>query len=699
MTSMDTILAIDLCRYLQDGSKKGSKKEKYGCLFIEQSRMQAYVAPDLHRHTHGQLNIEEKNDYIDQLDTAGFVQVTAEDINKARPEKYYIVLKKEFDWSIPEIIVFNNFHNHPVLMELVKTLDIGRLANYLLVEKWDDTKHWIDPKRNNFQISILRNHLDQTDSTTISGMNIPRHHQKPIKFPGLDGDDNLEDTLVKMQVINTKIMDYITTFLIGEKIFMDPERREWFTKPDMRSRGIDEDAIRCDSGVFLFSGLLYTRSPEGSPTAKLYWHTDNHNDKRPVLGSNMNFCYNQMVSMYYDNRSEPVPARAALSQFNKKCIGDAMERIEATMFVANLVKDYIVEHGAGVIDWVGKMEQVTRLCNDNESDFAIVPADTNKDCYYAWFIHILFEMVFPVYGWNICVIVEFLFAITLTPSPVGFKYGVKYALNAAGNGNNFIYNFIKNMVFHHDAVAYHFGTKGRYQVSSQGVISHHSIQLSLRNLLCLIRYANESSSDSTKLYSTMTKSPYANNKTGYHTVGGVYGCGDLVALSIVKIATLVGAIGNHNHVTNVTIPNNTETAKRLKNVYGIATDAHRRELLNKLVEITGVTDRQILENCICEKLRLDSDEGSQGAEAIGLNYPLYQLDSGGQGLCVTDYLGQTKFVQFSHLHDIRKPSQYNPRYLWWNIDTNVPLDEQIGIDYDEILTRKSRLVQDYISNT
>ena len=51
------------------GSKPG---EHYASLILEQPQYQAYICADLHRHYHGQLTDEEKDDYICQLQHKGF---------------------------------------------------------------------------------------------------------------------------------------------------------------------------------------------------------------------------------------------------------------------------------------------------------------------------------------------------------------------------------------------------------------------------------------------------------------------------------------------------------------------------------------------------------------------------------------------------------------------------------------------------
>ena len=68
---MNLTLTVDLVSDNGDGAKR----EKYGCLFVEQSPMQAYLISALDKNIHGQLNDDEKDDYINQLIFDGFVKL------------------------------------------------------------------------------------------------------------------------------------------------------------------------------------------------------------------------------------------------------------------------------------------------------------------------------------------------------------------------------------------------------------------------------------------------------------------------------------------------------------------------------------------------------------------------------------------------------------------------------------------------
>ena len=53
--------------------------------------------------------------------------------------------------------------------------------------------------------------MDINDGNKIEGMNLARCHTKTRQMtPGLDDDENMEEILLRLQIIMTKIMHYIT---------------------------------------------------------------------------------------------------------------------------------------------------------------------------------------------------------------------------------------------------------------------------------------------------------------------------------------------------------------------------------------------------------------------------------------------------------------------------------------------------------
>ena len=159
--------------------------------------------------------------YTDQLMTEGFWRVTRDDLpcDSCCPGKYYIILTKEHYWDIDKIIVVDNFqfHQYQYLMNLVIELVMSKLTHWPLVEDWSVTQEW-ENKRGNFQLNHGSNHLDVTNDTKICGMHVAWCHVWPTNIePGLAGNRAMHDLLICMQVIMTKILDYILGYSWGRK--------------------------------------------------------------------------------------------------------------------------------------------------------------------------------------------------------------------------------------------------------------------------------------------------------------------------------------------------------------------------------------------------------------------------------------------------------------------------------------------------
>ena len=695
---MHLTLAIELLS--QD---KATFRQHYATLFVQQAPTQAYICENLHHHNHGQLTEEEKYDYIEQLHCKGFKQVDRQGLQFARPKLYYIILDAHEDWNIDEIKVLNNFHLHPQLMNLVDELNMYELAHHLLIQEWETTKHWVNG-RENFQISHGYNHLDQTDGKSYPGLYVPRRHTKPQNMSGVSNEDsNLEDTLIRKQAINTKILDWMTTYFQLQTSFPQTERKALFLNKYLVGMGKTIGDIRCEGGTFVASGPLMSRTPKGVSTAICSWHVDTNNESvknDEIGGSNKNFCFNQMLLMPYPNRRHPVWIRVGLNQYDKKCVGDVFDKLGATTKFLALAAQYMETISPQLqdfsnINWVTKQNQAWAIAQNEGVDYATLEADPNKDCYYSWHVHVIFTEVLPIFGWNEYILVEVLFCLTLTPSSIGWRQGLRYAIRSRGNGKNLVTNFVLNMVFKHDATAFQFGKKSRHQVSSRGLLSMHDMCISCYNLLSLIRYANTQTSSSSQLYEDMSSSP-RKHKGGH--IGGVFGASTLTCHSIVQIATLIGLITRVDHSRHVIIPTGTMTEKRLK-VLGIEKPRHRQQLLQSVCERFDINDQNIGENIICETCRLYFGESrtSLGVDTLATNQNLYQLHEEHE-LCVTCPDGQRHRRSRHHAKEhFSQPHTfvYSPIHMWWNIYVDKAIDT-LGQDYDLVLTKESKVVKSFI---
>ena len=59
----------------------------------------------------------------------------------------------------------------------------------------------------------------------------------PTFFP-TDADENMEEILLRLQIIVTKIMDYITNYFGMDKLYQSWNYRQHFSEPEMAKRGL-----------------------------------------------------------------------------------------------------------------------------------------------------------------------------------------------------------------------------------------------------------------------------------------------------------------------------------------------------------------------------------------------------------------------------------------------------------------------------
>ena len=692
---MNLTLTVDLV----SDNGGGAKREKYGCLFVEQSPMQAYLISALDKNIHGQLNDDEKNDYINQLIFDGFVKLRKRDVESTtrRPKKYFIILDAEEDWNIKEILVMNKFHDHPELLKIVEELGMSEWSHHLLVDKWPTIKKIIN-KRGNLQINHGYNHMDMTDETVIDGMNVARCHMKAKRItPGLNGDENVEESLLRMQMINTRIMDYITDYFGLDRVFAPWKRRKLFSGQMMIDRGHDCNAFKADAGSFNYTGILPERV-EGRHSSQTSFHGDVHNDPREEGGANKNFCFNQLIEMYFPRRREAVIGRCALLQFMKACNGNVLEKYDKTMNLLDMVRDYMQSSGVDInhpakVDWVSKLQEVFSTTMDKGLDYATLPADADKDCNYSWHVHVIFNELIPFFGWNIYILTEALYCLSLTPSSIGWRQGCRYAMRAHGNGLNFVTNFVQELVFFHGAVSHLFHHKARHQVSSGGTLSNHDWCASCKNALGLWGKASNKDCVSKELYDDMGSHPFNRVR---NRMRGLRNVSDITAHNIVNIATKISVITNTDHIRRVTIARKTETAKRLARI-GIRTDAHLREVVHILSRELAIEDYQIVENLICETLRWMEGGGTDrftGVDTVALNQPLYKFIRGVLMKFSCD--GGVSRVDLGKIRSAPVIREYNPRYRWWIVDVDDPV-RSLGKDHDLVLTKKSKRYREYLS--
>ena len=81
-----------------------------------------------------------------------------------------------------------------------------------------------------------------------------------------------------------------------------------------------------------------------------------------------------------------------------------------------------------------------------------------------------------------------------------------------------------------------------------------------------------------------------------------------------------------------------------------------------------------------------------GVDTIAVDQPLYQFVYGVLNRTGSD--GKVVLVDIEETKMNNPPKAYAPTYKWWNVSPDNP-SVVIGVDFDMILTKKSRARLDY----
>ena len=669
-------------------------------VFVKRGMKQAYLVHGLHEKKHGQLTEEEFHDYVDGLGRRGYVQLQDPHIiaGGERPPKYFMVLGADRNWVTKEIVVINQFSLSPELSSLSASMNMNALGQSLLVDHWGKTKKYLDKNRLNWQISIGSNHVDVRDPGAIEHVMVPRRFAGARKLrPGLDGDRDMEVTLYKKQSVMTEMLDYICSASSRSMVFCREDRQRHFSARALVELGLPSGTMRCDASSLLWQGLL-PESVRGIMTAQCRLHTDDNNDRTATHGEDANFCYSEVISVQYPMRSGPTQGILAMNQYNKHINAVISTKEERTNAVVNDVKQYLRRSGwSGVINesatWTTQVADIRQSRNwSEEHKVSAYQSMPGKNIYYSFYIHVIFEEVMRVYGWNRCVICECLYCMSLTPSAVGWRKGLRYALRARHNGKNLITNFIEEMVYKHGTVAHSFNYRCRRRCSSKGLRGRHQLFVSILNMLKIFEYASHEDSVSEKVYRDMSSDPLKRRRAGMR---GLYGVSDLHAYEIVNCATKMGLVKNHKHIRNVGVARGTTTGERLK-ARGFETDAHRRELMSTLCQELDC-DSQTGENLLCETLKSADQTGgvNRGEVDVVAEGQSYYEVVGGKLLVITCE-GNRRLIEFEDITQETNGEEYSPKWKWWDMNPDYP-ELLLGRNQDIILSEQSKPLKAYLN--
>lgn len=271
------------------------------------------------------------------------------------------------------------------------------------------------------------------------------------------------------------------------------------------------------------------------------------------------------------------------------------------------------------LDWQAQCNAITSITSTNIQSLqlsvnnqvnALLPQGT-KDIYYSWFAHELFDMAHRN-NWNVYFILEAVYWMVFTPSPVGWLDGLKLALRSESTNRNLILKCIDEMVKRAPGHSVSSGDIRRRQPSAGGSASVEKVMQSLNNLLSLIKFANECND---------TKIVLEEFRMGVHKAG------PLIATELIHVLTKIGLITNLTHIRNVSLCEDNTTRDRTRKL-GINTTNDMDDLMRFLRREFSLPS-DVVENSVCEMLRWRSNTGNGGRfqEAIGGWQYIYTFDT------------------------------------------------------------------------
>lgn len=318
-----TALVIDINRNVSNNKK--AKWEMHGCLVLRPSKcgLQAYGCESLNINEHGQMNSEEIDDRLDVLRTSGFRDVTGQELyDNERPDKFIIDMKGDKDYNLDEIQVFNNFQDHPHLMEKAEKMQLREIAQHMLGEQWRYAKKLLNT-RGNIQLNQGSNHVDMNNRDTFDGMNTANVHKKLMEIDGLKVGSSMDDTMFESNVIMTDLWGELCVINKRPLPFGNQARSARWAAKECERRGYNVGDVRHDASAWLYTGPM-TERVDGFATAKCKFHKDQNDGNE---GARHNICISQIVDLKLPGRSRTVQGRSAINQFMKGCNGSTFNKV------------------------------------------------------------------------------------------------------------------------------------------------------------------------------------------------------------------------------------------------------------------------------------------------------------------------------------------------------------------------------------
>jgi len=571
-------------------------------IIIQHSHTQYYDVKDLHLKKHWTEQRSNVSQYLSILRDNGFVNVSNYGECKKKTKKSIFILEGEKNYFLPDVVVINDFSLFGNINKVLDRVNFSDMANIMLCHD-----NLCQKDRGNVRLDAGFVAQSCTNKDVIPGMNLPQFSTRTNRINGVNDGDNFTKSIISAGCRIAEISDIVQTGNCQR--FQDFARKELFVsnthhyeecqddmKPFFRFEGVSIGLCG-----MLKKGVVYNVTP----------HEDKMNDPNDSVGNyNHNCCINRTVNVTVMGGFQS-SVRVAINIYGKKCCYDTLKRKEKYDKIGEIIHRWRKRRAENFCP-TGDIWHFLEF--ERNFTWKAVQPIGNKDLYYSFFVHSLIK-----FGEENCFnrtfLLEAVYAMSFTPSPMGWKRGMKWALEMTKkNGVNPIVNFILITVERKGCVS--FGKWRRRQVSHGKFITYYQLFQSLKNMEDIISFAN-TENDSTKVIRRLSSRV---------ELGGMHGVGNLIGQEILNVLTKVGIIHNLHHAKNGEICRGTETCRRLENL-DIKTDANRKEMIHYLSFNLGI-DRDKIENVTCESLRLEFGSNHNSYDTIFRGQFFFEIEEG-----------------------------------------------------------------------
>jgi len=653
--AVERSVAKNLSLVFEVADKSG---EHHGSIIIKQSRCQYYDSLDNHRNRHFTLLEQfQVPGYISSLEERGWRAVPKEEFSstkRTRERGWFMVLESDSDHYTPEVTVLNDIHKNDLYKHLVKLMPFRWLAEEMFLDEYRESlgskrKKRDDDVRGNLRWDVGRTGLNSTDSTTLPGIYAPGLITKNRSKRGQHSNETREDTMVRVGLITIAIADLVANYHpnknwdIAKKPFSTSrDRAEKFAlKPseEVHSRLL-RDGLRRYRVCSEATSIVGTGETLDMKIKKTEPHRDagNADNDTGNRWSTYNRCPTMvcLVDMTYSAPGEPVvvnTGRVCANAYCKASVSQSLQKMDRWKEVLNLVKKWSKSNensgkSTGMYKMYEKFQEppADEVAADGTWTY---DADANKDCFYSLFVNEILWVAEQEGHRDLALMIEALQLMPFTPSPNKFREGIRGGYErfarerAEVNAGRKPVSEMRNLILH---CVKHLKETGdrrvgggdncRYQGQGKDLDERDTIFQSVANLQTAIKLAN-------KIKSTRF---IVNRMKKVVSDGGVYGVGPFHAQQLIDVATKVGLITDLSHVENVCISGTTETAKRLRDDYGV-TDKEIMGLSLYIGKELGRSPSEV-ENMLCEALRSKYNDLHVTRDVFARGHSLYQVREG-----------------------------------------------------------------------